>query len=576
MTMQTGAHHSSNDSSAEAAALAEPLAGAPANRKQAATRLWLWGVAIALCFGAWAMRTQGVYNVVDTDAARHAMNGVFLRDLILRGEFTNTMAYARNYYAHLPALSLPYHPPLLPMIEVVFYSLFGVSVFSARLAVAVTVAVSALALFGLVLKTHRSVWVASFSAITFLCLPQSLWLGSDVMLEFPALAFTLLAIYCLQPVDREYTVRRALCFAVLAGAAVWTKQLTVFLGALPFLYFALLRRWRLFLTPGIWVSSAVFSALVVALMSLSIPVNGAGINQAIPAAPIPMYLAYYRLIVRNTIYYATHYQGVTGPAGMILLAALPLAAAAVLLRRGRGGSDAQDEARAWPAFWKESALYVAWTLTSLGVLFVIRPYDTRYMFFTYPALLVLGYGSLFRLTRDMPGGRKIALAAASMVTLLAVVQFPHRTAFLHGPEEAARMLAPGRNLRILYCGGTDGDFILNYRIAHPGLDTTIISGDKLSKAVFDPPAFEQFAHDYGVNYVVVEDASGWQRPWRNFVDAPLSTMVLEKRFDLVSSSSRWNGSLQVYRFTNPSPQPKSDLAMRMFMIGGTMDFKLGH
>jgi len=79
-----------------------------------------------------------------------------------------------------------------------------------------------------------------------------------------------------------------------------------------------------------------------------------------------------------------------------------------------------------------------------------------------------------------------------------------------------------------------------------------------------------------VNYIVLEDAFGWRRPWRKLIDAPLSTMVLEQRTGLVSSTSRWNGSLQIYRFTNPSPTPKTDLAMRMFMIGGTMDFKLNH
>lgn len=521
------------------------------------------------------MRTVGGYNVIETDAARHAMNGVFLHDLIASGSFTHAVGYARNYYAHLPALSLPYHPPLFPLIEALFYSLFGVSIFSARLAVAVTVGVSALALFGLILKTHRSGWIAALSTITFLCLPESLWLSSDVMLEYPTLVFTLLAIYCLQPVDREYTIRRALCFGVLAAAAVWTKQFAVFLGLVPFVYLIILRRWKLFLKPGIWISTGVFGALVVALMSLSIPVNGAGINQAIPAAPIPMYLAYYRLFLRNATFYATHYREVTGLVGLVLLALPPLALGIALWRRGSDGPATQNEDGS-PTFWSESVLYLAWALTSLGVLFLLRPYATRYLFLTHPAIIVLGYGSLFRIVGRLPGGTRTAVAAGLVVTVFALLQFPLRTAYLHGPEDVARALAPARGVRILYCGGTDGTFVLNYRIAHAGLDTTIISCDKLPNTIFEPPVFEQFAHDYGVNYIVLEDAFGWRRPWRKLIDAPLSTMVLERRSNLISSTSRWNGSLQIYRFTNPSPTPKSDLAMRMFMIGGTMDFKLNH
>jgi hypothetical protein len=207
-------------------------------------------------------------------------------------------------------------------------------------------------------------------------------------------------------------------------------------------------------------------------------------------------------------------------------------------------------------------------------LFLLRPYATRYLFFTHPALIVLGYGSLFRLASMLPGGRKTAIAAGCLVTLIPIVQFPHRTQFLHGPEEAAHALATLRPSRILYCGGTDGTFILHYRIAHADLDTTIITGDKLPNAIFEPAAFDQFAHDYGVQYVVIEDAVGWQRPWRQFIGSPLPTMIPEQQFDLVSSTERWQGKLHIYRFTNPSPNPKSELAMRMFIFGGSMDFRL--
>jgi hypothetical protein len=536
-------------------------------------RQWAWGFAIALLFAAWGMRTEGRYNVVETDAARHAMNGVFLRDLVLQGRFTHVSEYARNYYAHLPALSLPYHPPMFPMIEVVFYSLFGLNIFAARLAIALAVAISALAMFGLVLKTHRSVAIASLSTITFLCLPESLWLSSDVMLEFPTLAFTLLAFYCLQSADRTYPISRALCFALLGGAAVWTKQLAVFLIAVPFLYLAFLGRWRLFLKPAIWISTAAFGAIVAVLVSLSLSVHGAGVDQAIPAAPIPMYLAYYRLIVRNALYYGEHYYQVVGPVGMILLAALVTALSWMLFQRATGKVVENDPTRLRRSFWEESALYLAWLLASLGVLFMLRPYATRYLFFTYPTLIVLGYGSLFHLARLLPGGRQIGLAAASALTVLAVFQFPHRIKFLHGPEEAAALLANTGATRILYCGGTDGNFILNYRLAHPGLDTTIIACDKLPNAMFTPANFEKFANEYGVQYVVIEDAAGWHGRWTGLA-SHLPTMVLERQFDLASSTDRWVGNLRVYRFTNPSPHPRGDLAMRMFMIGGTMDFDL--
>src|SRR5690242_11761409 len=64
----------------------------------------LLSIAIPLVFTAWGLRTIGSYTVIETDAARHAMNGVFIHDLIARGKFTDVLPFAKTYYAHLPAL----------------------------------------------------------------------------------------------------------------------------------------------------------------------------------------------------------------------------------------------------------------------------------------------------------------------------------------------------------------------------------------------------------------------------------------------------------------------------------------
>ena len=164
-----------------------PKTGAAAG----SSALW-WGILIALFFGFWGLRSIGANNIVDTDGARHAMNGAFLHDFVARGKLTGIVQYAWTYYAHLPALSMPYHPPLFPAIEAAFFFLFGVNVLAARIAIACAVALSAILFFRLVIATHGSVAIAALSTTTFLSLPYSLWLSSDVMLEFPALVFMLL------------------------------------------------------------------------------------------------------------------------------------------------------------------------------------------------------------------------------------------------------------------------------------------------------------------------------------------------------------------------------------------------
>jgi hypothetical protein len=519
---------------------------------------WLGCAIIALCFAGWGLRSVGGYNIIETDAARHAMNGVFLRDLVASGHFTDVLPFARAYYAHLPALSMPYHPPLFPLIEAVFFAIFGVNALAARLAIGLTVFLSGVILFRLAHASNRSLTLAAVSTVTFLCLPEALWLGADVMLEFPALVFTLLAIYCLQGADNEFTMKRALAYALLASAALWTRQQMIFLGAVPFGYFLLLGRWRVFLRAPLWVSAGLFGGSVAALSALSLPFHGAGVNQAIPsAAPHHHNSTYIELLFRNLQFYFDGYPKVVGPAGVLLILALLVTLALRLYDR------------------KVVALYGSWIVSSLAVLMLIRPIATRYLFFTYPALIVLGYAGLMHIVERFSGSRRWAVVAAAILAAIALVQFPYRTQYLHGPEEAARVLAGTDATRILYCGGTDGNFIFNFRAQQKDLRTTIIMGDKLPPSLFAGAALEEFAHDYGIQYIVLEDAQGVlaKRPWVRLMNTPPPSMIAERDVPL-TSSDRWNGLLRIYRFTNPSPTPKDYLSMRMFTIGGTMDFKL--
>jgi 4-amino-4-deoxy-L-arabinose transferase-like glycosyltransferase len=122
---------------------------------------------LALFFALWGLRGIETGNIVDTDAARHAMNGAFLHDLVRDGEFASPMQYAKAYYGRYPALSLPYHPPLFPLVESVFFFGFGVNLVTARILVALFVALAAVLLYHLILRTHGSHLLAFVSTATF-------------------------------------------------------------------------------------------------------------------------------------------------------------------------------------------------------------------------------------------------------------------------------------------------------------------------------------------------------------------------------------------------------------------------
>src|SRR5262249_34262340 len=171
---------------------------------------------------------------------------------------------------------LPYHPPVFPVIESLFFWTFGISAFAARLAVAATVGLSAALLYRLILLTHASWPLAFLSTATFFSMQSSQRLASDVMLEFPSLVFVLAALLCLPGIGETYSIRAGLAFAVLAGAGVWTKH-TVFVALIPFIYFLLLRHWSGLTGKALWVSSAAFALFSFALLAVWRPVDWSGV-----------------------------------------------------------------------------------------------------------------------------------------------------------------------------------------------------------------------------------------------------------------------------------------------------------
>ena len=236
-----------------------PAPAAITSRRDGKSRWEPWiPYALALVFFLLALRGVGQTDVIDTDAARHAMNGAFIYDLVRTGHWAHPVEYAKAYYAQYPALSMPYHPPLFPAVEAIFFAIFGVNLLTARLLVALCVGLSAALLYRLMRDTLGGPMLATCVTIASFSLWTVQLVGRDVMLEFPAMVFTLAALYCLRDMSSSFPMRRAIFFAIFAAMAVWTKQHAVFLGAVPFLDVLATRRWRRFREAPFWVGSILF------------------------------------------------------------------------------------------------------------------------------------------------------------------------------------------------------------------------------------------------------------------------------------------------------------------------------
>jgi hypothetical protein len=500
---------------------------------------------------------QGVTNtdVIDTDAARHAMNGAFIYDMVRSGHVAHPIEYARQYYGHLPALSIPFHPPLFPAIEALFFALFGVKLLTARVAVALSVGICALLLYRFVRFTLGSDILAACVTVTTLSLWTVQLVSRDVMLEFPALAFTLAALYSLRDMDRSFTIRRALLFGLLASAALWTKQHAVFLGAVPLLCALRKNSRHLLLKTPVWIATAIFGTAVVGMIALSNQSNGTGIDQ------VSTSVSDVRWILSRTVpaYFKWITTDLEGIAGIFAFSAIAVYLATLHKRNGER---------------LRLGLYFAWVVSYVLVLLVLGATSGRYLFFVFPAVLTIGYAWMFQGCSSLWGERRAQFVAIAFALAWLVVGFFVPREFLRGPGDAAALVAQGPPARVLYAGEADGNFIFAIRTLDPKLQITVIPAAKLPPATFEPDSLEQFCRKYGVDWIAFENVPGKFR-WSGLASQRPPSMKLERSVPISSSRSRWRaGTIDIYRMSTPENPPGGMLELPVRKIGSIIGVRL--
>lgn len=491
--------------------------------------------ALALGFAVWSLWGVGAGNPLHSDASRHAMNGVVIHDYIAAGKLQSPVRFVEQYYNRLPALSMPFHPPLFPAYEAAWFAVLGVNLFAARLAVAVAVGACVVLLFRLVESTHGSVALATAVPVAFLALPMSSEIGHDVMLEFPALALLLGAMYCIRDLPRRMTLGSAVGFGLLGGAAVWTKQHTVFLGLIPFVAIGLARCGRLLVRPPVWVAAVLMGTLVLLLLAVPQPSSSKGFVHEIPLDEM------FDIVPHNAVFY---FRSVLQEFGTVTGIAIVAATAVFLARQlSRGGSSPE-------------LLYLAWSFAAIGFLLLIGRYDTRYAVFAFSAFVVLGMAGLAAVGRRVAGSRGSAVAPIVVATLALVPSLASQPYTMSGPDRAAEHVVAASARRILYCGIADGAFIFSVRTLDPSGQMTVIRGDKLPATALTPVGIAEFTRRHGIDSVILHRTVKVE-PWAAVWETPPASWEFETEFPVIARPNRlFDGLLRVYRVTDASPYPE--------------------
>jgi 4-amino-4-deoxy-L-arabinose transferase-like glycosyltransferase len=483
------------------------------------------------------------------------MNGAFLYDLIRTGHLLHPITYAKAYYSQLPALSMPFHPPLFPSIEAIFFALFGVSLLTARVTVAVAVAISAILFYRLALATVKRPIIAACITLTTFSFWTLQFVARDVMLEFPVLVFSLAALYCLRDFPYRFSWREAILFACFSAAAVWTKQHAVFLGAVPFIQIALARRWRRLGDLRLWVSSALFGVTVLALVRFTGMFHGNTIEQMSTSRRDVYY------IVTQTL--PSYFSWVTEDwlrlPGLLLITSIGVYVAS------RNRRDAESP---------HLGLYIAWIIAALVVLIDLGHVAKRYLFLIMPAAAVIEYSWLFYGCRRLWGERRATLVTAIFALAFFAMGFAIPFDFLRGPGAAAHVVVKGTPTRVLYAGDGEGNFIFEARVLDPKLQVTVIPAIKLPRQLFESTSVAEICKRYGIEWVVLENIPQ-PRPWSIFKSQLPAMAQLERSIPLQSSRQRWSqGSVDVYHFEGALQHPDSVLELPVPKIHENIPAKL--
>ena len=512
---------------------------------------WWTPYVLAAVLTLLSLRGSGALAPVDTDAARHAMNGVFIHDLLASGRLLHPIEYGKEYYGRLPALSMPYHPPFFPGVEALFYFVFGVRLFSARLAVALAVGTCSLLLYRMVRTTHGSHELAfCVTASTFILWNAQL-VATDVMLEYPALALAMAAISCAVVTERVYSMRMALWFALFASAGIWAKQHAVFAGAVPPLYFLFTGRWRLLFGKALVISSALLGAALYVLIRLSAPFQETGVSEVATSAEDVRWI-----FLNNLKYYVEGVLdlmwGISGLFALLVCAALLI----LIWKKGTQGLN----------LW----LYLSWAIAILPVLLFVGSYSLRYFFFVMPAVMTISYVLIGRAAVILSGERTARWILAACVTVWCGAGLFFHPDFLRGPAEAAQLVVRKTPGRVVYFGDADGSFAFAVRVLDPAQQTIVVSGEKLPDGILNATLFDAFCQRYSIGWVVFENGVH-RAKWADLAERPGSQLALVRTLPLVSSRSRWrHGSVSVYRFSGPV-NPGAPLKIEIPRIGSEVE-----
>ena len=482
-----------------------------------------------------------------TDETRHAMNGVFILDLLRDTPVSWPLQYAYEYYGKYPAVSLGYWPPAFYFVEALFFGLFGIAVWVSRLAI-LPFAVAGAFFWYKIARCYARPAPAFTSVIVYACLPAVLLYEKSTMLEIPTLALCLGAIYFWLLLLRTERPAYLYAAALFAGWAFLTKQTAIFLVPFFGLHFLFERKWFLLKWKHTYLALLGVIVLVGPWLALVMKLHPLAATRATPSfgqpwsPPLGEVLTHYPLTL-------------PGELGFLLLGLSVLGIGAAII------------AREYPAL----RLFLAWVIASY---LTFTPLIERAPRYIMAWLLPFIFFAVYFVWRTLSRWPRVALGAlAGLALYFYLPALAYQRPYVVGCEEAARYLAAQPNSDLLFYQGTlNGNFIFFVRKFDPEKRRLVVR----EKAIIDsrgrqrlrtPAEVEQMLSSLGVHYVVVESKDFLPELAVTRKALQSSQFEFVKEFPVRTNDYRVEGiKLLIYRSKAPPPTAPVELEIPMVKL----------
>ncbi len=557
----------------------------PLERRRRAI-IWLLLAGLALLVGG---RDISVGGFSWSDAPLHAMDGVFLHDLLTQLPISSPRTWAEEYFLRYPCLGIiVYYPPLFAAVEAAFFLLFGISVLVARAAVLLFVVATLWMIFeiGRGLFSARVGFAAAILALTT---PHGIIWSRQVMLEWPAAFFIVLALWAWWRYLHTSTLHHGLLIALAVAGAYFTKQTAVFV--LPVI---LLHAWldgKLFLMRRRTFWLPLLGAVI---MIVAYAFATAGYNSLAPKLlwgdPPLDHLSGWR----NWFWYDLRLPEIIG---WPMLVGLVLAIGAIVAVHphqppATNGDEeaavADAEAFAQYRLWFRPFMPpLLWLLIWWIICTMMAAKEERYFFYAVPALALIVAAGLQLL--DWLDEKHSRPLGTWVLALLCVGQLA--VAMLSPPLRVPDMKATVRFLAaqddadlILIDAVRDGQFVFDARTTSSARGRLIPL--RASKILYSRAARTRYAYaehiatqvellawldEFGVGYIVVEDRLpatsdlSWDPPPRQMLRELVRKQDLfaeVHRQSLAGNDPDWKDvSLVTYRYLKAKPRTRDAVTL---------------